>query len=151
MSFHMKRDNKITSSRKVHVEQFHKWDIFYSNTKIVKVPYQCEVSVIRLIIDIEVKKFPEKSRDRDDVILMFIVPISAIQERNSYAVGVWRRVKMKLDGRDPDQNKRLSVAEQVNLHGSFVSNLACLLLFFRPCSKHCFWALGNTSVQCERY
>ncbi|WAQ96320.1 SMG1-like protein [Mya arenaria] len=36
----------------------------------------------------------------------------AIQERNSYAVGVWRRVKMKLDGRDPDQNKRLSVAEQ---------------------------------------
>ena len=38
---------------------------------------------------------------------------AAIQERNSYAVGVWRRVKMKLDGRDPDQNKRLSVAEQV--------------------------------------
>lgn len=38
---------------------------------------------------------------------------TAIQERNTYAVGVWRRVKMKLDGRDPDQNKRLSVAEQV--------------------------------------
>ncbi|ESO84140.1 hypothetical protein LOTGIDRAFT_155465 [Lottia gigantea] len=37
----------------------------------------------------------------------------AIQERNTYAVGVWRRVKMKLDGRDPDINKRLSVAEQV--------------------------------------
>jgi len=39
---------------------------------------------------------------------------SAIQERNSYAVGVWRRVKMKLDGRDPDSSKRLSVTEQVS-------------------------------------
>ena len=41
--------------------------------------------------------------------------ITAIQERNSYAVGVWRRVKMKLDGRDPDSSKRLSVAEQVSM------------------------------------
>lgn len=38
---------------------------------------------------------------------------AAIQERNSYAVGVWRKVKMKLDGRDPDVNKKLSPAEQV--------------------------------------
>ncbi|XP_076458807.1 serine/threonine-protein kinase SMG1-like [Babylonia areolata] len=38
----------------------------------------------------------------------------AVQERNSYAVGVWRRVKMKLDGRDPDSSKRLSVPEQVD-------------------------------------
>ena len=38
---------------------------------------------------------------------------AAIQERNSYAVGVWKRIKMKLDGRDPDVNRRLSVAEQV--------------------------------------
>ncbi|CAL1541344.1 unnamed protein product [Lymnaea stagnalis] len=38
----------------------------------------------------------------------------AVQERNSYAVGVWRRVKMKLEGRDPDPNKRMSVAEQVD-------------------------------------
>ena len=37
----------------------------------------------------------------------------AIQARNTYAVGVWRRVKMKLDGRDPDTNHRLSAAEQV--------------------------------------
>lgn len=50
--------------------------------------------------------------------LMFIFCLThfhykAIQERNSYAVSVWRRVKMKLDGRDPDPSKRLSVAEQV--------------------------------------
>ncbi|XP_070580922.1 serine/threonine-protein kinase SMG1-like [Ptychodera flava] len=38
----------------------------------------------------------------------------AIQMRNSYAVSVWRRVKAKLDGRDPDPAKRLSVAEQVD-------------------------------------
>lgn len=44
---------------------------------------------------------------------------AAIQERNSYAVGVWRRIKMKLDGRDPDSSKRLSVAEQVKIIFNF--------------------------------
>uniref|UniRef100_H2MY57 FATC domain-containing protein n=1 Tax=Oryzias latipes TaxID=8090 RepID=H2MY57_ORYLA len=38
----------------------------------------------------------------------------AVQERNSYAVGVWKRVKAKLEGRDVDPNRRLSVAEQVD-------------------------------------
>ena len=38
----------------------------------------------------------------------------ALQEQNSYAVGVWRRVKAKLDGRDPDPAYRMTVAEQVN-------------------------------------
>lgn len=37
----------------------------------------------------------------------------ALQEQNSYAVGVWRRVKAKLDGRDPDPTYRMTVAEQV--------------------------------------
>jgi PI-3-kinase-related kinase SMG-1 len=37
----------------------------------------------------------------------------ALQEQNTYAVGVWRRVKAKLDGRDPDPNYRMTVAEQV--------------------------------------
>jgi len=40
---------------------------------------------------------------------------AAVQERNSYAVGVWRRVRLKLDGRDVDSNKRMTVAEQVGL------------------------------------
>ena len=44
---------------------------------------------------------------------MTFEPLLALQERNSYAVSVWRKVKMKLDGRDPDCNKRSSVAEQV--------------------------------------
>ena len=39
--------------------------------------------------------------------------VVAVQEKNSYAVGVWRRVKMKLDGRDGDVTKRMSIAEQV--------------------------------------
>ncbi|KAF6717193.1 Serine/threonine-protein kinase SMG1 [Oryzias melastigma] len=38
----------------------------------------------------------------------------AVQERNSYAVSVWKRVKAKLEGRDVDPNRRLSVAEQVD-------------------------------------
>ena len=42
-----------------------------------------------------------------------IVHCAAVQERNSYAVGVWRRVRLKLDGRDVDSNKRMTVAEQV--------------------------------------
>lgn len=50
--------------------------------------------------------------------------VSAIQERNSYAVSVWRRVKMKLDGRDPDPNKRLTIQEQVQFSFfSFFLNL----------------------------
>ena len=66
---------------------------------------------------------------------------TAIQERNSYAVGVWRRVKMKLDGRDPDSSKRLSVAEQV----SMVLDLGvggwgggCTLEYDFACSSFCF-------------
>ena len=39
--------------------------------------------------------------------------IIALQEQNLYAVGVWSRVKAKLDGRDPDPNYRMSFAEQV--------------------------------------
>ena len=39
----------------------------------------------------------------------------ALQEQNSYAVGVWRRVKAKLDGRDPDPTYRMTVAEQVGI------------------------------------
>ncbi|KAG8006642.1 Serine/threonine-protein kinase SMG1, partial [Nibea albiflora] len=39
----------------------------------------------------------------------------AVQERNSYAVSVWKRVKAKLEGRDIDPNRRMSVTEQVTL------------------------------------
>lgn len=39
--------------------------------------------------------------------------VAAVQERNSYAVSVWKRVKAKLEGRDIDPNRRLSVTEQV--------------------------------------
>ena len=39
--------------------------------------------------------------------------ISAVQERNTYAIGVWKRVKAKLDGRDIDSTKRMSVEDQV--------------------------------------
>ncbi|XP_030645489.1 serine/threonine-protein kinase SMG1 isoform X2 [Chanos chanos] len=38
----------------------------------------------------------------------------AVQERNSYAVSVWKRVKAKLEGRDVDPSRRMSVSEQVD-------------------------------------
>lgn len=37
------------------------------------------------------------------------------QQRNAYAVNVWRRVKMKLEGRDPDPGRKSSVQEQVSI------------------------------------
>lgn len=33
-----------------------------------------------------------------------------------YAVSVWKRVKAKLEGRDIDPNRRMSVTEQVTHH-----------------------------------
>lgn len=47
----------------------------------------------------------------------------ALQEQNSYAVGVWRRVKAKLDGRDPDPNYRMTVTEQVSHHISVYTTI----------------------------
>ena len=41
-------------------------------------------------------------------------PFTALQERNTYAISVWRRVKSKLDGRDQDTNKKMSIADQVS-------------------------------------
>lgn len=36
-----------------------------------------------------------------------------VQLRNAYALNVWRRVKMKLEGRDPDPGSKSTVPEQV--------------------------------------
>ncbi|XP_015127883.1 serine/threonine-protein kinase SMG1 [Diachasma alloeum] len=37
----------------------------------------------------------------------------AVQERNAYALNVWRRVRMKLEGRDPNSSRKYTTAEQV--------------------------------------
>ena len=50
---------------------------------------------------------------RDDSVYVQFYSYLAVQERNSYAVSVWRRVKMKLDGRELDPNKKMSVTDQV--------------------------------------
>ncbi|CAL8342926.1 unnamed protein product [Merluccius merluccius] len=47
----------------------------------------------------------------------------AVQERNSYAVSVWKRVKAKLEGRDVDPNRRMSVTEQVEFVIKEATNL----------------------------
>lgn len=53
-----------------------------------------------------------------------------IQERNMYATNVWRRVKMKLDGRDPDPNKRSTIAEQVDFVIKEATNLENLAVLY---------------------
>ncbi|XP_035470486.2 serine/threonine-protein kinase SMG1 isoform X2 [Scophthalmus maximus] len=53
----------------------------------------------------------------------------AVQERNSYAVSVWKRVKAKLEGRDVDPNRRMSATEQVDFvikEATNIDNLAQL-------------------------
>ena len=47
------------------------------------------------------------------VSIIFLLSFLAIQERNMYAIGVWKRVKAKLDGRDVDSTKRMCVEDQV--------------------------------------
>ncbi|TWW64309.1 Serine/threonine-protein kinase SMG1 [Takifugu flavidus] len=47
----------------------------------------------------------------------------AVQERNSYAVSVWKRVKAKLEGRDIDPNRRMSITEQVDFVIKEATNL----------------------------
>lgn len=40
--------------------------------------------------------------------------VSKGQQKNAYAVGVWRRVRMKLEGRDPDPGRKYLTQEQVS-------------------------------------
>ncbi|KAK3930101.1 Serine/threonine-protein kinase SMG1 [Frankliniella fusca] len=54
----------------------------------------------------------------------------AVQERNAYAMSVWRRVRMKLEGRDPDSARRSTVAEQVDFIISEATNLDNLALLY---------------------
>lgn len=58
-------------------------------------------------------KTPQLTSMQECKIEFYFVPL-AVQERNSYAVSVWKRVKAKLEGRDVDPNRRMSVAEQVS-------------------------------------
>ena len=37
-----------------------------------------------------------------------------IQECNAYAISVWKRVNQKLEGKDGDLNKQMSIQEQVS-------------------------------------
>jgi hypothetical protein len=39
--------------------------------------------------------------------------VKSNQECNTYAIGVWKRISQKLDGKDPDPNRSLNVEEQV--------------------------------------
>lgn len=46
-------------------------------------------------------------------IVIVVLFVEAVQERNAYALNVWRRVRMKLEGRDPYLYRKLTTAEQI--------------------------------------
>ncbi|KAL3284200.1 hypothetical protein HHI36_018364 [Cryptolaemus montrouzieri] len=57
------------------------------------------------------------------------------QQRNAYAISVWRRVKMKLEGRDPDPSRKYSAQEQVDYvirEATSLDNLALLYEGWTP-------------------
>ncbi|XP_050301026.1 serine/threonine-protein kinase SMG1 [Anthonomus grandis grandis] len=57
------------------------------------------------------------------------------QQRNAYALNVWRRVKMKLEGRDPDSTRKCTAQEQVDYvirEATSLDNLALLYEGWTP-------------------
>lgn len=59
----------------------------------------------------------ERQRIRKLIYFFFLLSTASNQKeqkRNAYAVSVWRRIRMKLEGRDPDPNKTSRVQEQVD-------------------------------------
>ncbi|XP_011302537.1 serine/threonine-protein kinase SMG1 isoform X2 [Fopius arisanus] len=59
----------------------------------------------------------------------------AVQERNAYALNVWRRVRMKLEGRDPNSSRKYTTAEQVEYvirEAQSTDNLALLYEGWTP-------------------
>lgn len=59
----------------------------------------------------------------------------AVQERNAYALNVWRRVRMKLEGRDPQPSRKYTTAEQVEYvirEAQSTDNLALLYEGWTP-------------------
>ncbi|CAL4069482.1 unnamed protein product, partial [Meganyctiphanes norvegica] len=58
-----------------------------------------------------------------------------VQEHNAYALNVWRRVKVKLEGRDLDPNKKATVAEQIDYtikEATNIDNLSTLYEGWTP-------------------
>jgi PI-3-kinase-related kinase SMG-1 len=65
----------------------------------------------------------------------FTFIITAMQERNAYALNVWRRVRIKLEGREPNPNRKYSTAEQVEYvirEAQSTENLALLYEGWTP-------------------
>ncbi|KAK5642068.1 hypothetical protein RI129_008235 [Pyrocoelia pectoralis] len=57
------------------------------------------------------------------------------QQRNAYAMGVWRRVRLKLEGRDPDPGRKYTNQEQVDYiirEASSLDNLALMYEGWTP-------------------
>ncbi|KAG8199800.1 hypothetical protein JTE90_000893 [Oedothorax gibbosus] len=59
----------------------------------------------------------------------------AVQEKNTYATNIWKRIKMKLDGKDPEPSKKSTIPEQVDFvirEATHMENLAVLYEGWTP-------------------
>lgn len=61
------------------------------------------------------------------------------QQRNAYAVNVWRRVKMKLEGRDPDSGRKCTVQEQVKIYLMYFFFSICIFIATYFNTYFCFY------------
>ncbi|KOC68709.1 Serine/threonine-protein kinase SMG1 [Habropoda laboriosa] len=63
------------------------------------------------------------------------IPLTPVQERNAYALNVWHRVRMKLEGCDPHPTRKYTTAEQVEYvirEAQSTDNLALLYEGWTP-------------------
>lgn len=77
----------------------------------------------------------EDSRSKRHTNQMEPSPVLVEQKRNAYAVSVWKRIRLKLEGRDPDGNHRASVSDQIDYkitEATSVDNLAVLYEGWTP-------------------
>lgn len=65
------------------------------------------------------------------------------QKRNAYAVSVWRRIRMKLEGRDPDPNRTSRVQEQIDWMIKEATNQDNLALLYEGFTS---WVWRTSSV-----
>lgn len=65
------------------------------------------------------KKLPESTKVDPKPMRLMSKAVKVVQECNSHAISVWKRVYQKLDGRDVDKNVQMNVQEQVRLDHHF--------------------------------
>ncbi|CAG9824418.1 unnamed protein product [Phaedon cochleariae] len=97
----------------------HTSDVYESLLNLESAKKRAELVWQKASTDDEEKVAPQKQES-----------VSKGQQSNAYAIKVWHRVKMKLEGRDPDPGRKSTVQEQVDYVFHEASNLDNLALLY---------------------